>query len=74
MKVKIKENKGSSVGTPFPKLMISESGTIVLFQESDKGVCLKDGCLTFKKVGQYTNDWSMHYFTDFDGKVTLSND
>ena len=70
MKVTVKD-KSSEI--EYPCLMISDSGTIVLFREHENGVCLKQGN-TFVKLGDYSNSWDMNVFNPFAGSVTLSNE
>lgn len=69
MDVKVNETKAE---VPFPKLMISRKGTIVLFYEEHCGTCLKSP-LGNTPIGSYSRDWDMECFSDFDGEVTLSN-
>ena len=53
---------------PFPKLMIHEDGTIVLFQKFGNGICLI-GCNTsdlcdIYTVGDGSDGWHMSKFSD----------
>ncbi len=60
---------------PFPKLMISESGRIVLFSKLGCGTVLREPEVeTAYSIGHYSDTWSLTKFTDFNGTVTLSND
>ena len=59
---------------PFPKLMISEHGTLVLFESDEVGTIIYPGINNTYKIGDYIDDWVMSLFKDFDGEVTLSND
>jgi hypothetical protein len=57
---------------PFPKLMISRMGTIVLFIRPKVGAVIKRS-----KISDYDTSylgWDMSHFSDFNGTVTLSND
>jgi hypothetical protein len=69
MDVKVNETKAE---LPFPKLMSSRRGTIVLFYQEHCGTCLRSlGSDT--PIGSHSRDWDMEYFEDFYGEVTLSN-
>lgn len=57
---------------PFPKLMISDKGTLVLFVSTEVGTVIKSD--SNYKTGEHLDDWVMSLFKDFDGEVTLSND
>jgi hypothetical protein len=70
MKVKVIESKQE---IPFPKLMESDIGTIVLFYKEREGVLLKTVPESFKEVGEYHEEWAMDCFTDFEGKLELTN-
>ena len=59
---------------PYPKLMISKSGNVVLFSSPKVGVAIlveNDGPYT---VGEHIEDWVQEEFTDYTGKLELSND
>ena len=58
---------------PYPKLMISDKGIIVLFTTYCNGFCVNksESDLT---IGSHSSNWDMSRFTDFDGTVTLQND
>ena len=53
---------------PFPKLMISDSGIIVYFTSNRCGIALNDELLT-----DYSEEWNMQFFTDYNEPVTLQN-
>jgi hypothetical protein len=72
MKVKVIESKAKEE-IPFPKLMESDIGTIVLFYKEREGVLLKTVPESFKEVGEYHEEWAMDIFTDFEGKLELTN-
>ena len=58
---------------PFPKLMQSKkTGEVLLFNDYGDGMCITKGKRYF--LSQYSRNWSMDEFTDFEGTVTLSND
>ena len=59
---------------PFPKLMISKSCNVVLFSSPKVGVAIlveNDGPYT---VGEHIEDWVQEEFTDYTGKLEVSND
>jgi hypothetical protein len=64
-------NESTPKGRPFPKLMVSEEGTIVLMEKEGYGAVIapKDAIGTRTHTG-----WAMVRFRDFDGSITLSND
>ena len=56
----------------FPKLMISISGSIVLFKESQSGFVIHPSlghCL-----GYFSNNWWMPDFKEYQGELTLKNE
>ena len=57
----------------YPKLMISEKETIVLFNCHAVGIVLLEGFSTYE-IGFYSNTWDMNAFTDFTGLITLQNE
>jgi hypothetical protein len=62
-----------STKKPFRYPCILQSGeSIVLFKAPNEGTLLRDSgnC----KAGEYREDWAMHFFYEFDGTITLSND
>jgi hypothetical protein len=63
----------NSRSLPYPKLMISESGTIVLFKDRSVGVVLIKGTSTYE-IGHYSNTWDFTAFTDFNASITLQNE
>lgn len=56
---------------PFPKLMISTSGTIVFFEKSKIGMVVYGS--VYSKIAEYSEDWGMGLFKDYEGDVCLSN-
>jgi hypothetical protein len=62
----------NSRSLPYPKLMLSESGTIVLMKDSSVGVVLIKGTSTYE-IGFYSNTWDITAFTDFNESINLQN-
>lgn len=56
----------------FPKLMISISGTIVLFCAPFKGIRIKTSN-NGQVMGEWCTSWDMDSFTDYDGTIELKN-
>ena len=57
----------------FPKLMIDENITIVLFNQEEKGVVVSNKVGIYN-IGDYYNNWAMNCFKDYNGEVTLKNE
>ena len=74
MAVKVEVRESESGAKDFPKLMISKSGTVVYFSEPECGTVMCRGSRTDGEEGAHSNAWHMHYFTDFHGSITLSNE
>lgn len=72
MKSRIIETPKEKTEKPFPKLMISNSGRVVLFHEKNQGISVIDP--TGEPIGEYSKGWKMNLFNDFDQSVILSND
>ena len=72
MKVEVNETEKNGE-TPFPKLMISKNGNIVLMTSNEVGTLVKSADKIYKP-GKPNNGWIMAAFTDFHGTVTISND
>lgn len=72
MKVEVNEQ---SVGkSPYPRLMISDNGLIVLFTKFEHGfVVYSPEDYTFGE-GYHSSTWAMDNFREFTGSVTFSND
>jgi hypothetical protein len=64
----------NSRSLPYPKLMIAESGTIVLFQDRATGVVIIQGNLSLYKIGHYRNTWDFNAFSDYYEAITLQNE
>ena len=58
---------------PYPKLMISNKGKIVLFQDRAIGVVLLEGFSDYK-IGHHSNTWDMNNFSDYYEAITLQNE
>ena len=63
--------KQSTSDIDFPKLMISETGLVVLFSSSKLGTVIRGDRLW--GAGEHSVIWIIDMFTDFDGTITLSN-
>ena len=75
MKCKVKFKDSSNNLRNFPRLMISDNGMIVLFEEEEQGVVLVKSRVKVEfGVGEYCECFNMAFFQDFDGKVIVSND
>jgi len=61
------ENKADE----YPRLMVGVNGTVVLFREPKIGTVLSGRGW---EPSHYSTSWAMGGFTDFKGKVVLSND
>lgn len=57
----------------FPKLMISNVGSVVYFTRKERGILVFKGEGTDDKVGDYSTCWDMEFFSDFSGTITLKN-
>lgn len=72
MKVEVK-TKLEEKENEFPKLMISHDGLLIFFIEEKKGILLNDPQKEYEDVGiHYAENWSMTYFTDFKGSITIT--
>ena len=60
---------------PFPKLMRSSKGQIILFTGRSEGTVIKEGFGTIWPVGDYSTKWVMENFTDLptNEEVVLRN-
>jgi len=58
--------------TPYPKLIIDSSGTIVLMIRHGYGTALTHNNCGL--AGEYSDDWDMSEFKDFNGLIILSNE
>ena len=69
MKVEITEQKQED----YPKLMISDNKSIVLFYQEREGTLLKSSGGSIIKEGDHFKAWNMEFFKPFEGEVKLSN-
>jgi hypothetical protein len=77
IKTTINTNQNSR-SLPYPKLMISHKGTIVLFVDHAKGMVLLEGNSNhilgcYANTGYYSNTWDMNNFSDYYQAITLQN-
>lgn len=73
IKVTIEETK-HQCEKPFPKLMKSNCGSIVLFKEDRTGVLIAAPEYQNIKQWQYSSQWNMEIFTDYNEPITIQND
>jgi hypothetical protein len=64
----------NSRSLPYPKLMIGESGTIVLFQDRSTGVVVLQGNSRCYPIGHFRNTWDFTAFSDYYQAITLQNE
>jgi hypothetical protein len=72
VKTTINTNQNSR-SLPYPKLMISEKGTIVLFSDRAIGVVLLEGLSNYK-IGHHHFTWDYTAFSDYYQAITLQNE
>lgn len=58
---------------PFPKLMISKVGKIVLFEKEGKGVVIRTTEGSIYENGEHSKIWDMDRFADYNEPVTIQN-
>lgn len=58
---------------PFPKLMISDNGNIVLFTEPDFGTLIVASSTIGEEIGYYHESWDTEVFTDYNEPITIQN-
>ena len=58
---------------PFPKLMKSETGNIVLFTEPDFGTLIVASSTIGKEIGYWQKSWDTEVFTDYNEPITIQN-
>jgi hypothetical protein len=63
----------NSRSLPYPKLMISDKGTIVLFSNRATGVVLLQGSSSYK-IGFHSFAWDLTAFSDYYEAITLQNE
>jgi hypothetical protein len=66
-------NNQNSRSLPYPKLMISDKGTIVLFSDRAIGVVLLEGFSNYK-IGEHHFTWDTTAFSDYYEAITLQNE
>jgi hypothetical protein len=69
--MKTKVLNGESKKKDFPKLMISESGNIILFKKWGVGTIIVSE--SNENIGNHYTDFAMELFSDFDGEILLRN-
>lgn len=57
----------------FPKLMISDRETIVLFHKPEYGFVIKPGVSTNNTITDSPEGWKMDLFTDYNEPITIQN-
>lgn len=70
IKVELSQRKVESEGYPY--YGVSDSGTIVLFDCGNQGVCIKQGD-TYCQIGQ-RQVWNLKCFTRINGTITITQD
>ena len=70
--VKVKEIKECLKTIPFPKLMKSDNGRIVLFSSPKVGTLVSSS--HYETVGYYSNNWDEECFKDYGGTIELTNE
>ena len=65
--------KGSSAKVDYPKLMISNTGLVLLMTCDCCGVVLQEGIREGVQVGYSSTTWSMRGLKDFEGELVLKN-
>jgi hypothetical protein len=75
IKTEIVEEKKKDEEIKYPCLMKSNySGNIVLFIESEKGICLNKWDFKISFFDKEFFMWDMRNFKPFNGTISLSND
>lgn len=59
--------------TGYPKLMMSDRGTVVLMMECGVGPVVHVGLMSTHVVGHFSDEWDMGKFRDYNGSVVLTN-
>ena len=60
---------------PYPKLLATERGTVVLMSKAGQGTVVGlDSEESPHTLGDYHEDWVMMNFADYHGSITLSNE
>lgn len=75
MGIKVEIVEAKTHERPFPKLMMSDSGDVLLatssFAGTIKGVLISSET---EQIGFWSSSWLEYKFKDFDGSITLSNE
>lgn len=58
---------------PFPKLMISYKGTIILFHKPEYGFVIRPRSSTNNELTDSPDGWLMKDFTDYNEPITIQN-
>ena len=67
------EIEGSERYLSFPRMMVAESGVVVLMIKHGVGVVVcKNGSIYSE--GWYSESWNMLKFKDYTGSVTITNE
>jgi hypothetical protein len=72
MSVKVSLSVELSEEKTFPKIMIDEHNTIVLFYDESRGTVINSD--EIYGVGYYSILWFAAAFKDYNGEVTLKNE
>lgn len=59
--------------TGYPKLMMSDGGTVVLMVECGTGFVVHKGLMSSRSLGEFTDEWNIDKFRDYNGSVVLTN-
>lgn len=73
IKVTLQNEEKKADAKPFPKLMITEGGKIVLFFEPRIGVALAMTGANWSGIDYFT-EWVMEKFTDYNEPITIQNE
>ncbi len=57
----------------YPKLMISDRGLVVLFEDFGRGTVLQKGDGA-TKLASYSTTFNMAIFSNYEGKLIIEND
>lgn len=69
----VKNCKPGPKQKPFPKLMVSPQGRVVLMIKRSVGTVVYESTPKAFKVGHQDSLWEMSYFADYEGTIELSN-
>lgn len=74
MPLSVRVEETQTAGTRFPKLMVSDQDTLVLFERPHVGTVIRPGVGQAHKGHIHVTDFDMGHFSDFHGEVTLKNE